>query len=97
MHFRYRTCDIDVTPKFSLGRYFAHATIEPCQDLSETGLDEVRESGDLGDFDSEADAVACAHKWAIERIDEHLNPLVCHMDMDHSDQSLFSANRSRSD
>ena len=97
MHFRYRTCDIDVTPDFSLGRYFAHARIEPCQDLSETGLDEVRESGDLGDFNREADAIAYAHKWAIERIDERLNPVVCHMDMDESDQTLSSVSCSRSD
>jgi hypothetical protein len=77
MHFRYRTCDIDVTPEFSVGRYFARAKIEPCQDLSEVGLDEVYESGDLGDFAKEADAIAYAHKWAIDWIDERINPVVC--------------------
>jgi len=77
MHFRYRSCDIDVTPEFSLGRYFARARIEPCQDLSEAGLDDVHESGDLGDFGREADAIAYAHKWAIDWIDGRMNPVVC--------------------
>jgi hypothetical protein len=77
MHFRNRTWDIEVIPQFSLGRYFARARIESCQDLSEAGLDEVHESGDLGDFGREADAIAYAHKWAIDWIDEHVNPVVC--------------------
>ncbi|MFL9944135.1 hypothetical protein [Paraburkholderia graminis] len=82
MHFLYRTCDIDATPVFSLGRFFARVTITPCQDLSEAGLDEVYESGDLGDFRAEADAIAYARKWAVDWIDERLNPAVCRKNMD---------------
>ncbi|XUW90533.1 hypothetical protein OH764_26665 [Burkholderia sp. M6-3] len=86
MHFLYGTCDIDVTAEFSLGRYFPRARIEPCQDLSEAGLDEVHESGDLGDFGNEADAIAYAHKWAIEWIDERMNPVVRLKDKNDKDK-----------
>ncbi|HEY4298370.1 MAG TPA: hypothetical protein VGM85_18000 [Paraburkholderia sp.] len=82
MHFCYRACTIDATPVFSLGRYVAQATIVPSQDLSEASGDGT-ESRDLGDFDSEADAVAFAHKWAIDWIDGHLNPVVCRSQTKH--------------
>jgi hypothetical protein len=82
MHLLYRNCDIDVTPAFSLGRFFARVTITPCQDLSEPGLDEVYESGDLGDFCVEADAIAYAEKWAVDWIDNRLNPVVCRKNTD---------------
>lgn len=82
MHFLYRTWDIDVTPVFSIGRYFARARIASSQDLCEPGYDDVYESADLGDFDKEADAIAYAHKWAIEWIEERMNPVVCRLDKD---------------
>ena len=94
MHFQYRTCSIDVTHTFSLGRYFACARIDPCQDISETGLLEMHDSGDLGDFAVEADAIAYAHEWAIAWIEEHLNPVICRMDKDESDRTLSSGTRS---
>lgn len=74
MHFCYRACTIDATPEFSLGRYFAHAKIERSQDISEGMGCDTYDSGDLGDFDSEADAVAFAHSWAIEWIETQLGP-----------------------
>jgi hypothetical protein len=49
-------------------------------------LDEVHESGDLGDFGNEADAIAYAHKWAIEWIDERMNPVVRLKDKNDKDK-----------
>lgn len=77
MLFRYETFGVDVTPKFSRGRYFSRVKIEPCRDLSQAGPDEEYESGDLGDFASEADAIAYARKWAIDWINERISPVVC--------------------
>lgn len=74
MHFCYRACIINATPEFSLGRYFAHARIDQSQDLSECAAFGSYDSGDLGDFASEADAIAVAHAWAIEWIDARLDP-----------------------
>jgi hypothetical protein len=46
----------------------------------------VHESGDLGDFGNEADAIAYAHKWAIEWIDERMNPVVRLKDKNDKDK-----------
>jgi hypothetical protein len=77
MHFHYRRCTVDATPEFSMGRYFARAKIEFFQDLSTNGT-AIYESDDLGDFDSAIDAVVFARQWAIDWIDERLDPVTYH-------------------
>jgi len=73
MHFRYRTCSIDATPDFSVGRYFARVRIELSPEACERmGAETTYESADLADFSDEAEAVAHAHQWAIGWIDKHL-------------------------
>lgn len=78
MRFHYRDCYVDAAPAFSVGRFFAHVRISPSKELTDAGMAEKFESGDLGDFGSEADAVRHAQEWAVGWIDEQL--AACRLD-----------------
>jgi hypothetical protein len=41
MYFHYRRCDVDLTPVFSVGRYFARVRIVLAKDLTDAGSDFV--------------------------------------------------------
>jgi hypothetical protein len=70
MRHMYKSCTVDVTPDFSLGQFFAHARITraPSDGIFNA---QMCDSGDLGRFNSEAEAMALAYQWAIAWVDEH--------------------------
>jgi hypothetical protein len=78
MHFHFRCCNVDATPEFSMGRYFARARIEFLLDLPATNGNAIYESDDLGDFDSMISAIDFARKWAIDWINARLTPVTYH-------------------
>jgi hypothetical protein len=68
MEFDYNDYHIDASPLAEGGRYFARARISALTDVGAT-RNEVKWSGDLGQFGSEAEAAECGRKWAIEWCD----------------------------
>jgi hypothetical protein len=67
--FTYQAFVIEATGEYSLSCYFAR---EPITVASTKSGDEGSEysSDDLGDFEHEVDAIALAHQWAIDWINE---------------------------
>jgi hypothetical protein len=69
MRYEYGGWIIDATPDFSLGKFFAHARLTRAS--SEDGEEpEMHIERDIAWFESENEAVECAHQWAIAWIDE---------------------------
>lgn len=61
--------NIDATPNFSAGRYFAHARLTRVS--SNDGEEpEMHIERDIAWFESESEAVQWAYQWAIGWIDE---------------------------
>jgi hypothetical protein len=68
MEFDYENYHIDASPLSEGGRYFARARI--CMVTAPgANRNEVKWSGDLGQFASEAEAAECGRKWAIDWCD----------------------------
>ncbi|SIT51578.1 conserved hypothetical protein [Paraburkholderia piptadeniae] len=68
MQFDYRDFHIDASPLDECGRYYARAKIYRRTSATEEAV-EVKYSGDLGDFASDADAIEAAQRWAIQWCD----------------------------
>lgn len=66
MEFEYGGYRIDATPLAEGGRYYARAKIS-----TRDGSGEVKWSGDLGAFASDAQAAERARAWAIAWCDEN--------------------------
>jgi hypothetical protein len=69
MEFDYKDYRIDASPLAEGGRYFARARICTAA-AAGARRNEVKWSGDLGHFGSEAEAAECGRKWAIEWCDD---------------------------
>ena len=65
MQFDYREFHIDTLPLDEGGRYYARAKIYRQPSAAGDAV-EVKYSGDLGDYRSDADAIEAAQRWAIE-------------------------------
>lgn len=66
MEFEHAGYLIDPTPLAEGGRYYARAKIR-----SSDGSSELKWSGDLGQFPSEAEAAERGRAWAIEWCGQH--------------------------
>jgi hypothetical protein len=69
MQYEYGGWNIDATPDFSLGKFFARARLTRGSPDSEEDS-EMHVGRDLAWFDSEDEAVQFAHQWAIAWIDK---------------------------
>jgi hypothetical protein len=70
MQFEYKGFHIDASPLDEGGRYYARAKIY--RHASAGGGDvEVKYSGDLGDYPSDASAIEAAQRWAIQWCNEN--------------------------
>ena len=69
MQFDYREYHIDVSPLDEGGRYYARAKIYRRVPAGADAV-EVKYSGDLGDYPSDASAIDAAQRWAIEWCDK---------------------------
>jgi hypothetical protein len=69
MQYEYGGWNIDATPDFSLGKFFARARLTRASPDSERDA-EMHVGRDLAWFDSEDEAVQFAHRWAIKWIDK---------------------------
>jgi hypothetical protein len=70
MRFDYKQFTIDTSPLSEGGHHYARAKI--FRRSAEGGeAHEVKWSGDIGDYPSEADAIEAAQRWAIQWCDEH--------------------------
>ncbi|MFC0398802.1 hypothetical protein [Paraburkholderia rhizosphaerae] len=67
MEFDYRHYHIDASPLAEGGRYFARARIFTA--AGNGARDEVKWSGDVGQFSSQEDAAECGRNWAIDWCD----------------------------
>jgi hypothetical protein len=65
MQFDYREFHIYTLPLDEGGRYYARAKIYRRPSAAGDAV-EVKYSGDLGDYPSDADAIEAAQRWAIE-------------------------------
>jgi hypothetical protein len=70
MRFRYKQFEIDASSLAEGGHYYARAKIFRQPRLGSDAV-EVKWSGDIGDYRSDADAVEAARQWAIQWCDEH--------------------------
>ncbi|MFP3645822.1 hypothetical protein [Paraburkholderia sp. SIMBA_054] len=68
MQFDYREFYIDASPRDEGGRYYARAKIYR-RALVDGDAVEVKYSGDLGQYPSDADAIEAAQHWAIQWCD----------------------------
>ncbi|REG48517.1 hypothetical protein B0G80_4749 [Paraburkholderia sp. BL6669N2] len=70
MQFDYKDFHIDASPLDEGGHYYARAKIYR---RASAGVDtvEVKWSGDLGDYASDAAAIEAAQRWAIQWCDEN--------------------------
>jgi hypothetical protein len=70
MQFDYKGFHIDASVLDEGGHYYARAKIfQPSPKGGEAR--EVKWSGDIGDYRSEAEAIEVAQRWAIQWCDEH--------------------------
>ncbi|WP_208866441.1 hypothetical protein [Paraburkholderia lacunae] len=69
MQYEYGGWTIDATPDFSLGKFFARATLTRASPDPEAGT-KMHEGRDLAWFDSESEAIEFARQWAITWIDD---------------------------
>ena len=70
MEFDYKQFRIDAFCLEEGGHYYARAKIFT-RSLEHHDAREVKWSGDIGDYHSDADAVEAAQRWAIQWCDEH--------------------------
>ena len=70
MEFDYKQFRIDALCLEEGGRYYARAKIFRRSTEGDNAR-EVKWSGDIGDYRSDADAVEAAQRWAIQWCDEH--------------------------
>lgn len=70
MQYEYGGWNIDATPDFSLGKFFARARLTRALPDSEEDA-EMHVGRDLAWFDNEDEAVQFAHQWAIAWIDKN--------------------------
>jgi hypothetical protein len=68
MKFDYKEFHIDASPLDDGGHYYARAKIHRRAPKGDDAV-EVKYSGDLGDYPSDADAVEAAQRWAIQWCD----------------------------
>jgi hypothetical protein len=68
VQFNYKEFHIDASPLDEGGRYYARAKIYRRDPAVSEGV-EVKYSGDLGDYPSDADATEAAQRWAIQWCD----------------------------
>jgi len=69
MHFDYQQFHIDALPLDEGGHYYARAKIYRRASVGGNAV-EVKYSGDLGDYSSDATAIEAAQRWAIQWCDE---------------------------
>jgi hypothetical protein len=70
MHFDYQQFHIDASPLDEGGHYYGRAKIYRRAPVGGDTV-EVKYSGDLGDYSSDADAIEAAQRWAIQWCDEN--------------------------
>jgi hypothetical protein len=70
MKFDYKEFHIDASTLDEGGHYYARARIYRRAPAGGDAV-EVKYSGDLGDYLSDADAIETAQRWAIQRCDEN--------------------------
>jgi hypothetical protein len=70
MQFDYKQFHIDASPLDEGGHYYARAKIYRHVSAGGDAV-EVKYSGDLGDYPSEANAFDAAQRWAIQWCDEN--------------------------
>jgi hypothetical protein len=70
MYFDYQQFDIDASPLDEGGRFYGRAKIYRRAPVGGVAF-EVKYSGDLGDYSSDADAIEAAQRWAIQWCDEN--------------------------
>jgi hypothetical protein len=70
MKFDYKEFRIDASPLDEGGYYYARAKIYRRASAGGDAV-EVKYSGDLGDYFSDAGAIEAAQRWAIQWCDEH--------------------------
>jgi hypothetical protein len=70
MRFDYKQFHIDASPLDEGGHYYARAKIYRRASAGEQAV-EVKYSGDLGDYPSDAHAFEAAQRWAIQWCDQH--------------------------
>lgn len=70
MHFDYQQFHIDASPLDEGGHYYARAKIYRRASVGSDAV-EVKYSGDLGDYSSDAAAIEAAQRWAIQWCDEN--------------------------
>lgn len=70
MEFDYKQFRISAACLEEGGHYYARAKIFRRR-LEDDDAREVKWSGDIGDYRSDADAVEAAQRWAIQWCDEH--------------------------
>lgn len=70
MKFDYKEFHIDASPLDEGGHYYACAKIYRHAPESGDAV-EVKYSGDLGDYPSDAGAIEAAQRWAIQWCDEN--------------------------
>jgi hypothetical protein len=70
MRFYYKHFEIDASSLAEGGRYFARAKIFR-RPPSGGDVVEVKWSGDIGDYHSDADATEAARRWAVQWCDEN--------------------------
>ncbi|RKT24418.1 hypothetical protein B0G69_0079 [Paraburkholderia sp. RAU2J] len=68
MQFDYKQFHIDASPLDEGGHYYARAKIYRRASVGHEKL-EVKYSGDLGDYPSDARAIEAAERWAVEWCD----------------------------
>ena len=69
MEFDYKGFRINTSPLDEGGRYYARAKIFRRDPAGGEAI-EVKYSGDLGDYPSDADAIEAAQRWAIQWCDQ---------------------------
>jgi hypothetical protein len=70
MKFDYKEFGIDASPLDEGDHYYASTKIYRRASAGGDAV-EVKYSGDLGDYPSDADAIEAAQHWAIQWCDEH--------------------------
>ena len=68
MHFDYKEFHINASPLDEGDSYYARAKIYRRDPVTGDAV-EVKYSGDLGDYPSDADAIEAAQRWAIQWCD----------------------------
>jgi hypothetical protein len=70
MQFHYKQFEIDASSLAEGGRFFARAKILRRAHTEEDAV-EVKWSGDIGEFASDANAVEAARQWAMRWCDQY--------------------------